>query len=164
MPENIPSRPLLQWQTLDAYPHQRSVLWYLIGGLCVLAFALYGIFDGSWTTTILALLIGMMYLLLHNTEARTIVVEVSGFGIKVGQELIPWNLTRDFWILLPQSRQGPLPPELHIALTNRFRQELVLFLSGIDPALVRQTLLKFIPERSGMEERVLDMLIRLLKL
>lgn len=174
MPDSPPSEVLLSWRTLDSVPHVRSARWYTIGGICVLAFAAYGLWDGSWTTAILALLIGGMYFLMRSSAPREIDVQITGIGIVIDGTLTPWNLCKDFWILVPQAKgqisenehQGS---ELHIAPQKLSGNELVILLptdkkSGLDPAVVRETLLMFLPERAGMEERVLDAFAKILKL
>ena len=166
MPNSPPSSVLLEWQTLDSHPHERSSRWYLTGGIFVIAFAAYGIFDGSWTTALLALLIGGIYFLLRNAKPRIINIKITGLGIQVGSEFTPWNMCRDFWVLVPTSsnKNESSTPELHISPQKTFQREIVAFIQDIDPAFVREALLQFLPERAGMEERFLDSIAKLLKL
>ena len=159
MPENAPSRVLLEWQTVDSRPHERSARWYLVGGIFVIAFAVYGLLEKSWTTTLLALLIGAMYFLLRNVKPRTIIVQITGLGVNVAGTFTPWNMLRDFWILVAEKHT-----ELHLAPSRSFKGEIVVFVEQVDAADVRNTLLQFLPERTGMEERMLDYLARILKL
>lgn len=159
---------LLEWQSLDSYPHVRSSRWYSAGGLFVLAFAAYGLFDRSWSTALVALGIGLVYFLLRNTPPRVTSVKVNGLGISMDNTVLPWSIIRHFWIL-----QKPDCIELHLSPRKFLQQETVIFLKNpasplatedSDPALVRETLLTFLPERAGMEERMLDTFARLLKL
>ena len=166
MTDSPPSQVLLEWQTLDSHPHERSSRWYLIGGILIIAFAAYGIFDGSWTTALLAILIGGIYFLMRNAKPRVINIRITGLGVQAGSVFTPWNMCRDFWILVPppSGRSANNTPELHISPQKMLQREIVAFINDIDPALVRETLLQFLPERAGMEERFLDSLARLLKL
>jgi hypothetical protein len=157
MPE--PSPTLLEWQSTDSLEHNRGPRWYLAGGVIVLMFAAYGLFQGSWTTALLAVLIGGMYFLLRNEKPQSFRVRISGLGIAAGQDFLPWNTLRDFWILVGRDHQ-----ELHLVRQSMIGKETVLYIHNIDPALVRSTLLQFLPERSGMEERALDTVARILKL
>lgn len=167
---STPTQVLLEWQSLECYPHERSTRWYLLGGICVLAFAAYGLFDHSWSTTLLALLIGGVYFLLRQKPPRTMTVQITGLGIRIAHKFFPWNMLRAFWIIevtpfVPRGVEPPPPHiELHFAPIKFLQPELVVFLNTIDPAAVRELLLKFLPERAGMEERALDTLARMLKL
>ena len=158
MPD-IPSPILLEWQSLDTYPHERSARWYITGAIFVLLFAAYGLFDGSWSTTLVALLIGGIYFLLRRQQPRMMTVRVNGLGVTIDGTFTPWNLLRNFWIIVDKEHI-----ELHIAPTRLVQPEMVIFLNETDPALVRDTFLSFLPERAGMEERVLDKFAKLLKL
>lgn len=162
-----PSQVFLEWQTLNAHPHERSARWYAIGGVFILMFAAYGLFEGSWLTTLVALLIGGIYFLLRNAKPKKITVRITGIGMQVEEKVTPWNQIKDFWILLE-----PLFAELHLAPSGAFQPEITVFIrdpetkasDAPDPGLVRETILRFLPERSGMQERSLDSIARLLKL
>lgn len=172
MPEQIPQTTLLEWQSLECYPHERSPRWYLCGGILLLAFAAYGLFEDSWSTALLALMIGGIYFLLRNKAPRNITVRITGLGIEVMQKLHLWGQLRNFWIIevprgvYPERSRGAPPPhiELHIAPVKFLQPEIVVFLNDTDPVAVRDLLLQFLPERAGMEERMLDSFARMLKL
>jgi hypothetical protein len=164
MPELPESPTLLAWEALDGAAHERSHRWYLMGGVALLTFAAYGLFEGSWSTTLVALGLGGIYVLLRKHPPRPRTTAITTMGIKLGESFFPWNMLRDFWILIgPKTPEGQRA-ELHLSSYRTMQPEIVAFIEGIDPALIRETLLAFLPERPGMEERTLDMLGRLLKL
>ncbi|MBT3835078.1 hypothetical protein HOF56_02405 [Candidatus Peribacteria bacterium] len=161
---------LLEWQSLDSHPHERSPRWYISGGVVLVGLASYGLFDGSWTTALLAIMLAGVYFIMRRIEARKVNVQITGMGINTDSVFSSWNQCKDFWILMPQPREYTKKslirqiPELHISRRGPFKPETTLFLNEIDPAIVRETLLQYLPERPGMEERVLDSLARILKL
>lgn len=159
MPEIETSPIVLEWQSLDAYPHERSRKWYLTGAVFILLFAAYGLFDGSWSTALVALLIGGIYFLLRHQKPRYMTVQVTGLGVRIDGTFTPWNLLRNFWIIV-----GKDHTELHISPLRLLQPEIVVFLDEVNPALVRDTFLSFLPERAGMEERFLDTVAKVLKL
>ena len=167
MPENAPSQVLLSWQTLSAPPVERSARWYAIGGVLILMFAAYGLFQGSWLTALVAILMGGVYFLMRNEKPKAITVRITGIGMQIEEKIIPWNAIKDFWILL-----GRNYVELHLAPQGVLQGETVVYIrdphtpadSSMDPGIVRKTLLQFVPERAGMQERFLDAIARLLKL
>ena len=162
------SQVILEWQTLDSRTHERSTKWYLSGTIIIIGFASYGLFTASWITTILALLIGGIYFMLRNVKPKLIHAQITGMGIQIDTEFIPWNMCKDFWILVPTTKSGHIPEaekaELHIASQKLTKGETTVFIDGIDPGAVREALLQFLPERAGMQERFLDSIARLLKL
>lgn len=170
MPESPLSQVILAWKSLDSRPYERSPRWYLIGGILLIGLAAYGLFYHSWTTALVAILIGGVYFMTRNVKPREISVQITGIGIQIDNNLIPWSNCKDFWILIPippkNSKQNISTGmiELHISTQKALQGEVVVFLNDIDPAEVRQTLLTFLPERSGMEERFLDSLAKIFKL
>lgn len=167
MPDSTPSQVLLEWWALNAHPHKRSPRWYAIGGVIVLMAAAYGLFEGSWILTILVLLMGGIYFLLRNQNPKKIVIRITGIGIQIEERILNWNQLKDFWILL-----GPDFSELHLTTQGVLQGETTILIkdsetptdTAMDPGIVRELLLKFIPERAGMQERFLDTIARLLKL
>ena len=150
---------LLEWQSLDSHPHNRSPRWYMIGGIFIIAFAVYGLLDESWTTVLVALLMGGMYFFMRNMKPEFMNVRIDGLGIVVAGKRSPWSSLKEFWILTNEEHA-----ELHISRTSAFYPEITIFIQDTDPAAVRETLLRFIPERKGMNERFLDYVTRILKL
>lgn len=155
---NIPS--ILEWQTLDSPPHDRSDRWYLWGAVGVLIGCAYGLLTGSFATALVFLLIGAIYFLLRRHAPRTITVRITGVGLVIDEELLPWNMVREFWILV-----GPTWSQLKLSPQQTLGYERTVLIPGtIDIGAVRQSLLDFIPERTGQGERAIDMLSNYFKL
>ena len=158
--QSAPATPvLLEWQSLDSHPHERSSRWYAVGGVFVIAFAAYGLIEGSWSTTLLALLIGAMYFLMRNVQPGNVLVQIDGLGIRVGSSHTPWVQLKEFWIVVADNHV-----ELHATRKNPLMPEVSVFIQEVDPAVVREVMLQFLPEREGMNERLLDFITRILKL
>ncbi|HLD08393.1 MAG TPA: hypothetical protein VJB60_04995 [Candidatus Peribacterales bacterium] len=161
------SQIVLLWQTLERYPYKRSTKWYAVGGVFILMFAAYGLFDGSWLTALLALLLGGTYFLLRNVHPKKITIRLTAIGIEIEDRTHLWSDFKEFWILL-----GKDFTELHFASQSAFRGEVVVLIrdpetpvtESPDPGIVRQILLSYLPERAGMQERFLDTVARLLRL
>ena len=104
---------------------------------------------------------------MRNTAPRKITIRITAIGVQVEENVTPWNQLKDFWILL-----GPDYSELHFAPQGMAQRELKVFIrdpqttaeNAPDPGMIRETLLQFLPERPGMQERFLDSLARILKL
>ena len=95
-----PSKILLEWQALDTHPHKRSSRWYMLGGIFILMFAVYGLWEGSWLMALVAILIGGMYFLMRNTAPRKITIRITAIGVQVEENVTTWNQLKDFWIFL----------------------------------------------------------------
>ena len=150
---------ILEWKCLDAHPHERSARWYVTGGVFILMFAAYGIYEGSIPTTLVAILMGSLYFLTRNTKPELQRVVIDGLGIVIGGERTEWNKLKDFWILIGQD-----VVELHLGKRSGIVSEQTVFIEEVDPGTVRRVLLQYLPERPEMSERFLDYCTRILKL
>lgn len=151
--------PLLQWRAPVVPHHERSARWYAIGAAVVIGSAAWGIISGNWSFALVALLLGATYYLTRNEPPleRTITVTEEGFSLK--DRFTPWSDCQDFWLVYT-----PQYTELRIANTQRFRPDSVIQTGDVAPALIRQTLLQFVPERPNQHEHWTDRLLRALKL
>lgn len=151
--------PLLQWRAPVVPHHERSARWYTIGAALVIAGAAWGIVTGNWSFALVILLLGATYYLIRNEPPleRTITVTDQGFQLK--DRFTPWSDCRDFWLIYT-----PQYTELRIGSNQRLRADAVIQTGDANPALIRQTLLQFLPERPNQHEHLIDRLLRTLQL
>ena len=153
-------RILLAWQAKTAPSHFRGPRWYLLAGGFVVACAAYGILRGEWSFTIVMILVAGMYVLTHRSPDTEKSIAILEQGIIFENEFTEWKFIKEFWML-----QSPTYIELHVVLRKgRLNEEITIQTGDADPHMIRSVLTKFIPERSGQGERLLDMIIRLCKL
>lgn len=158
LPEN--AQVLLTWQAPVAPNHIRGPRWYFLAGTFVVACAAYGILMGEWTFTVVMVLMVGMYVLTHRTPETVKTLSITREGLVYENSFTQWRDIRDFWML-----QGRNYIELHIALQNgRFIHEVIIQTGAEDPQAIRALLANFIPERTGQQERLLDIIIRICKL
>lgn len=159
LPESGNLRILLSWTAPVAAAHQRSLRWYLYGGIFVVSCAAYGIIAGEWSFSIVMILLAGFYVLTRRAPepVKTIAILEEGFIFE--NEFTEWRDCKDFWML-----QGNGYLELHIMRNRRWSPEIVIQTGSEDPRIIRALLTRFIPERSGQRERLLDIIIRICKL
>ncbi len=150
---------LLEWSAPVMAHHDRSQRWYLGGSVAVLVFAAYGIVTGNWTFTLVILLLGGTYFLTRNTPAPVRTMRIAERGFTFNDVFTQWADTKDFWLIVT-----PQYTELHIMRASGFDREVIIQTGPLDPQAIRDTLTPYIPERSNQKEKIVDTLIRLLKL
>ena len=163
MPQNTPEQTqevLLSWQAPTLPHHVRGSRWYLIAGTLVVACAAYGILMGEWTFTVVMVLMVGMYVLTHRAPDTLKSISITKDGLVFQNTFTQWKDIRDFWML-----QGKDYIELHVAIrSGRFIKEIIIQTGSQDPQVIRSLLSNFIPERTGEQERLLDIIIRICKL
>lgn len=152
--------PLLSWSAPSHPRHNRTMGWYLIFFLVILTLAAYGAYTNNWTFSILLLLCGLLYPLLHDHLPSEKHIELYSQGLLFEGSSIRWEDCTGFWILPFQNYT-----ELHIEFFEGKRQKTVKIQTGnLDTTTLRLQLVEFLPELSDRGERILDMIIRICKL
>ncbi len=159
LPENGNPRVLLSWTANVTPVHQRSMRWYLAGGIFVLSCAAYGIIAGEWSFAIVMILLAGLYVLTRRAPETVKTIAIVEEGLMFENEFTEWKDCKDFWLL-----QGNGYLELHIMRNRKWSPEIVIQTGSQDPRIIRALLTRFIPERSGQTERFLDIIIRICKL
>lgn len=149
----------LEWQAQTRPDHVRSPRWYMFGGsLCAIMVA-YGVFSGSWSTSLVFAFIPALYYLVRNQSHVQHTIRIMDLGVEFDGRLCVWGELKEFWILA-----GPGYHELHIAPMKVSRPEIVIQTGTIDPFVVRDTLGQFLPQIADRRERILDAIIRFCKI
>ena len=154
-----PTPPVLTWNAPSGHDHDRSPQWYLIGGVAVLACAVYGILTGSWSFALVSLLIGGLYFLVRKHEMPRRTIAISETGVNFEGTETPWTGCREFWIL-----DTPLATELHITRKQGLDREIVIHMEEVPIDSVREFISTFLPENLNRRERLVDKFIRYCKL
>ncbi|MBI3619269.1 hypothetical protein HY213_04540 [Candidatus Peregrinibacteria bacterium] len=160
-PTPTPSQTLplpLSWSAPIHPVHERSKRWYLIGGIVALACAAYGILTGTWSLTLVTLLIAAMYYLLRKSPPIIKQITIAEIGVTFDGAFIPWSGFDGFWFI-----QTPLFIEVHLHRTAA-KQEMVIQTGEISVTDIRIALSQFLTERADRTERLVDRIIRICKL
>ncbi len=151
---------VLSWRTPKRVLPERGRNWYIAAAVFVVLCLLYGIFSHSWSTLLVFALLAGVYWLYHKEPFAETSFLVGTAGFQDGDRFTPWTDCAGFWML-----QGPGYVELHIQRkSGRSREAVTLLPTDINFQQARAILTGFIPEFSDRKERLLDTVIRLLKI
>jgi len=149
----------LEWQAASHPDHQRSEKWYVGAGSFCAVMVAYGIFSGNISMSIVFAFIPALYWLVRNQTHKKHTIKLTSLGVELDGKLTSWGEWKEFWILT-----GAGYHELHIAPKKISRSELVIQTAEIDPFLIRDILVEFMPQVGDRKERLLDAFIRFCKL
>jgi hypothetical protein len=149
----------MQWITPAYRQTEKSKGWYLIMGLIVLIFVIYGMFSGDssgWIVSITFLVLAATYYLTEMKPAPAVKVQISQLGVTFGPRFIPYNQMKSFWLLNEQNAR-----HLNLTLLKGASRNLSIIVpEEVNMARLREYLLRQIPEEEGREESFTDQLIR----
>ncbi len=148
---------LVRWRGPDFehYPHSKK--WYTGVSITIALIVLYALWTDSIIMAIVFVLIWIVGYLQLSRPPKVIDFAVTYDGILVGDEIYDFDEIKSFWIFYepPHTRiislhvKGYLRPYLHIPLHQ------------VDPVIVHEKLVEFIPEEK-QEQNLVDILERLL--
>lgn len=151
---------LLEWAAPEYIKHPKGQLWLFMAGSLIIFLVWYAIYTGSWTMAVAFIVLAGVYYLSHHSDPKQIMVKLTSFGIQVGNQKIPYNQIKAFWLVY----KPPNVKTLKLLLTDRFMSDVTIQLDGQTPGEVRSVLLRHVPELEGKEESFVDMIIRTTKL
>jgi hypothetical protein len=139
--------------------HTRGTAWYIGAALCFGLMVLFCIMAKAWSfLVILALGAGFYgWLLFKPTPHKTL--RISSDGIELNNTFYPYKECTEFWVLDHGHDQ-----ELHIGLRQSLKHDIRIFLGDTDTDAVRKLLSTYIKENGERHERLVDIIIRLLKI
>ncbi len=148
---------IVHWRGPDFEHYPRSKNWYLGISITIALICLYALWTDSIIMAIVFGLIWIVGYLQLSRPPKVIDFAVTYDGILVGDEMYDFDDIKSFWIFYepPHTRiislhvKGHLRPYLHIPLHQ------------VDPVIVHEKLVEFIPEEK-QEQNLIDILERLL--
>jgi len=152
-----PEDVLVHWRGPDFEHYPRSKKWYTGVSIIVALIVFYAVWTDSIMMAIVFTLIWLVGYLQLSRPQTVIDFAVTYDGILVGDEMYDFDEIKSFWIFYepPHTRiislhmKGYLRPYLHIPLHQ------------VDPVIVHEKLVEFIPEEK-QEQNFVDVLERLL--
>lgn len=148
----------VEWFSPAYRKTEKSLAWYVVMGLVVLVFVLYGLFvgEGGWVISITFLVLAGTYYLTEMKPAPILKVSITDHGIRYGSKAYQYSDIKSFWILNDQGVRS-----LHIRLyKGSIREESIMIPEELNISLMRDYLLLQLTEEEGRKEKVSDQLIR----
>jgi hypothetical protein len=151
---------IFSWSAPEYIQHQKTARWYVIATVIALAFTAGAVITANWTMAIAILVFAGVYEFTQRFHPPKIVdIHISELGIHLGHMFYPFSSMQAFWIMLK-----PGLKTLNIRVHRQFYSDVVIQLMDQDAAKIRSYLVGQIPEWEGKDERLQDLILRLLKL
>jgi hypothetical protein len=147
------------WTAPEFVHYPKSFVWFAVLTIICLGIVVYFLIAKEFLT---ATLFGLLYAIVFyfsRAKPKDLNIEISGRGLKLNHNLIPYQQLKSFWIIYS-------PPEvktLNFETTAYFNRFVTLQLEQENPAAIREFLLQFLPEDLDRGEQFADKLGRTLK-
>ena len=155
------NQTVLEWETPEFVPMPRGKKWYMTASVIMIALIAYAIFTDSATMAIVFILLAGLFFMTHKQAPRILTVKLTKLGIIYDKNFYPYNMINAFWVVY----HPPYVRSLYLRINKgRSYQYMKIELNYQDPTTVRNVLTREIPEIEGMEERMIDIITRMLRL
>ena len=152
---------LFSWQTPEFIAFSRGRTWYIVAGIFMAGIITYAILSGSITMALAFLMVCILFMLIQHKQPRLVDVIISDMGIQYDRTFYPFHHINAFWIVY----HPPYIRSLYLRISEGKRFKIVhIQLDAQSPIVIREILIKEIPEIEGAEEPLIDTLIRVLRL
>jgi|CXWL01.1.fsa_nt_gi hypothetical protein len=151
-------KTFVEWFSPAYRKTEKGMAWYVLMGLVVLAFVLYGLLsgEGGWVISITFLVLAGAYYLSEMKPAPVLKVTISDHGIRYGTKTYQYSDIRSFWIINDEGVRS-----LHLRLyKGSIREVSIMIPEELNLSLMRDYLLLQLTEEVGRKENVSDKLIR----
>lgn len=147
--------PIKTWQAEEFQKKEKSKAWFVGLAIVFLGLIVFALFQGSYTATILFILMGVVVYLYSLKKPDTLTYSIAPQGVKIEDKLHEFDELESFWVFYD-------PPEVkYVSLeTENFLHKYIhLPLGEEDPNEIRDILERFLPIEK-QEESVADVIAR----
>jgi hypothetical protein len=150
---------LYTWTAQEFIRSQRGRGWYWGAAVIILVALAYAVWVQQWTFVAVILMAAVAVYLLGRVAPRQVRYALLPTGIRIGQQIYPYDTLKSFWVVDGVERQT-----IVVTSKRRLGWMLTLPMDNADIEQVRQILAGYLAEEEGRDEDVVDKFSRWLKL
>lgn len=150
---------LVSWRGPEFEHYPRDKRWYTGAAIILLLIILYAVATNGIIMAIVFALIGISGYIMFSRPQKVIDFAVTYDGVLVGDEIYDFDDIKSFWIFY----EPPHTRVISLHMKGHFRPYLHIPLHQVDPVIVHEKLLEFVPEVK-QEQNLIDILERLLRM
>jgi hypothetical protein len=155
-------RELFTWQVPEYDKHERSRAWYLAAGSLASIFIIYSLITGNFLFAIIIIAVSLVVILTDGRDPDMINVHLTSGGVIVARKFYDYDELKNFSIIYKPTQDVK---NLYFEFKNIFKPRLSFPLNDLNPLLIRENLLRYLPEDlERTNEPTSEGLAKLLKL
>lgn len=136
----MPDEPL-EWTAFEYEYINKSTDWFWAVGIITVAFAVGAIFLGSMTFAIFIIVAAGALVLLSIKQPDEVAFRIDKRGVHADHTLYPYKNLRSFWV-----EESMKKPHLILESEKMLVPYVFVPIENVDPEVVRQTLMEYLPE------------------
>lgn len=147
--------------SFKAYSHtnfEKTTAWFVIVFSVLLALAGLFIFLKQYTGAGVVVAFGILIYIYSKVEPKEIACTISAEGVKIDQAFYRFGNLKSFWMTRVAQDQM-----LYLEKNSRFNAVVSVSLGDQPAVSIKETLSKYLPEKSGGSESLADKIMRIFR-
>jgi hypothetical protein len=151
---------VISWIAPEYVSHRKGIRWYVTASVVVVLTLIYSAFTYNWSMGLAVIVFTAVYQYTHMYHPpKNIKIDLTELGIRVENAFFPYSQIQAFWLYYK-----PGLKTLNLRVAKNFWADVIIQLGEQDPVTVRSYLVGQVPEWEGKDERLGELILRLLKL
>jgi hypothetical protein len=97
-PKLVQEQVFFSWQAYLRPFEKKSKEFYLNSGAVLAVISLIIFIAEGWVPVVLLIALSFLYFILHNVEPEKVEYKITNFGVRIKDNIIPWENIISFWI------------------------------------------------------------------
>lgn len=159
-PHTPKDHTVISWNAPEYVSHRKGIRWYITAGVVVALSLIYSAISFNWSMGLAVIVFTAVYQYTHIYHPPKIIkIDLTELGVRVGNVFHPYSQIQAFWLYYKPGLQT-----LNLRVANNFWTDVIIQLEDQDPVAVRAHMVGQVPEWEGKDERLGELILRMLKL
>lgn len=134
---------IIGWEVHEYEKHERSRLWYFIAVSIAFLLLLYSFFTSNFLFAFIIVLASLVFVMHEGQIPGIVKISLTDEGVVVGRKFYDYDEIKNFTVIYKPRLETK---NIYFEFKNVFRHRLSVPLEKMDPIVIRENLLKYLPE------------------
>ena len=153
---------IMSWNVPEYEKHDRDVIWYILAGIISFFMLIYAFWTNNFLFAVIVVIALFIVILHHEGDIMSVEFKITTDGVLVGSRFVDYKEIKNFSLVYQPKNDIR---KLYFDFKSIFKYRLSIPISQEDPLIIRENLLKYLPEDTEREEEpISENISRFLKL
>lgn len=147
-----PKKPFnpVSWEAPEYTYIPKTKDWYWLIGIIAAGLVILSVMLNNFLFSIFIIIAAITVMVTGRRKPKITSFEISSRGISIGNKLYPYDYLKSFWI----HYDPPRKKELSLESKKTFMTYITLPLGSTDPNIIRERIVRFLPEKEHNESLI----------
>jgi len=134
---------IISWEVREYEKHNRARAWYVIAILIVFLLLLYSFFTSNFLFAFIIVLASLVFIMHEGQAPGNVKISLTDEGVIIGRKFYDYDEIKNFTIIHKPRLEVK---NLYFEFKSVLRHRLSIPLEKMNPIVIRENLLKYLPE------------------